>query len=107
MAAKEAGDGLAGFDDVTELAVLVPRVGIRAELERSLNVGVADLGAQPVWIIAETEVMVRVGDAVNLPLLLRLPGELVTGQDVVAVLWKQLNSELGGCGDVGDWDGVG
>ena len=88
VAAEEARDGFAGLDDVTELAVLVPAIGFRAELEWPLDVGVADVRAQPVGIIAEPQVMVRVGDAVNLPLLLRLPGEFVPGQHAVPGLWE-------------------
>src|ERR1035441_3214892 len=61
VTAEEAGDGLAGLDNVAELTIVVPSVGIRAELERPLDIGMADVGAQAVRVIAETQVMVRVG----------------------------------------------
>jgi len=63
VAPQETGERFAGFDHVTELAVVVPAICLRAEFQRSLDVGVTDFRAQPVRIIAEAQIVMGIGDA--------------------------------------------
>ena len=102
LAAEEAGDGLARFYDETELALLVPSVGIAAELERPGNVRMADRGSQAMRIVAESQIVVRIGNAVELPFLLGLPEERVVVEGLQAGLGEYLQADLCRLRDVGE-----
>ena len=96
----------AGLDHEAELAVLVPRVGFTAVLQRPFDVGVANLRAQPVRVVSEAQIMVRIGHAEDPPLLLGLPVHLLRGQRR-AIPIQDFDRQLYRAGDVRDSYGRG
>ena len=107
VAAQKTGDRFAAFDHKAELAVLVPAIGLVAELQRPLDVGMADFRAQPMGIVSVAQVLMTISDAVDVPFLFRQPVHHLLGQRLPRQVIKNFDRYFRGCGEVGDMDVVG